>query len=270
MDIDLAGLVRRVGKFRRSSFVATAINPTKAQETDLLRIYMRIVRGWQTRFRERILPSYERSLSQLVTDDADDLQFQIGLSERQMAQIASAAGFSVNEWVLFVEKWHRRHFAQAFVPTGVRLDTLLDAGDVRATLQATLGENTALIRSLSDQLRNDISGEVFRALRNRTTARDLARAVRKRADVTTSRANLIAGDQLQKLTGALDEQRQRQVGGEKFKWRHSGKVNFRQEHLDRDGKTYEWTDPAISGDKPGQAIRCGCRAQMVLELDDED
>ena len=269
MNIDLAEIVRRVGKYNRAAFVARPIPPTKAQRDELQRIYMRIVRGWQTRFRERILPAYERALSELVTDDANGLQFEIGLSERQLAQLASAAGLSVDDWIKTTERWHRRQFAQAFVPTGVRLDTLLDRTDVRATLDAVLGENVALIRSLNDQMRNGISGAVFRSLQNRTTARDLAREVRKLASTGQSRAELIAADQLQKLTGALDEQRQRQVGIEKYKWRHSGKANPREEHKARDGETYAWNDPKIGDDKPGHAIRCGCRAQAVLEIDEE-
>lgn len=269
MNVDLPALVRRVGKYRRATFTAPRIDPTVAQRTDVLRIYMRLVRGWQERFHDRILPAYERSLSELVTDDARDLQFEIGLSERQMAAVAQAAGLSVDEWIKATEGWHRRRFAQAFNPTGVNIGTLLDRGDVTATLEAALGENVALIRSLNDQMRNDISGEVFRALQNRTTARDLARAVRKRAGVGQSRAELIAADQLQKLTGALDEQRQRQVGIAKFEWAHSGKANPRQEHLARDGKTYAWTDPVAKTDPPGRAIRCGCRARAVLEIDEE-
>lgn len=269
MKIDLAGIVRRVGKFRRKAFVAARIDPTKAQRDTLLRIYMQLVRGWQQRFRDRILPAYERALAGMVADDdAGTLQFEIGLSEQQMSQLAAAAGLGVDQWIKAVETWHRKRFAQTFNPTGVSLETLLDRADVNATLQAALGENIALIRSLDDQMRNGISGEVFRALQNRTTARDLARAVRKLASVGQSRAELIASDQLQKLTGALDEQRQRQVGISKFEWAHSGKLHYRPEHKVRNGNVYSWNDPVAKTDPPGRAIRCGCRARAVLELDD--
>jgi SPP1 gp7 family putative phage head morphogenesis protein len=269
VQIDLAELVRRVGKYRRAAFTAPEIKPTRAQESDLLRIYMRVVRGWQQRFRETILPEYERALSELITDDAGTLNTTIGISERQMTQLANAAGLSVDEWIRTVETWHRKRFAQAFNPTGVNVGTLLDRNDVNATLAAVLGENTALIRSLDDQMRNGISGAVFRGLQARTPARDLAREVRRVAGVGQSRAELIAADQLQKLTGALDEQRQKQAGIDKFQWAHSGKAKPRPEHVARDGKIYAWTDPVAQSDPPGRAIRCGCRARAVLELDDE-
>ena len=268
MQIDLAELVRRAGTYRRGSFTAPKIEPTRAQETTLLRIYMRVVRGWQTRFRETILPEYQRTLSELITDDAGTLQTTIGVSERQMAQLASAAGMSIDEWIRTTEAWHRGRFAQSFNPTGVKIGTLLDRNDVNATLAAVLGENVALIRSLDEQMRNGISGAVFRGLQARTPARDLAREVRRLAGVGQSRAELIAADQLQKLTGALDEQRQKQTGIDKFEWAHSGKAKPRPEHVARNGKIYAWTDPVAKTDPPGRAIRCGCRARAVLEIDE--
>lgn len=267
MQIDLAELVRRAGKYRRGSFTAARIEPTGAQRKTLLRIYMRVVRGWQQRFRETILPEYERALSELITDDAGTLNTTIGITERQMALLAAAAGMSVDEWIRSVETWHRGRFAATFNPTGVKIGTLLDRNDVTDTLAAVLGENVALIRSLDDQMRNGISGAVFRGLQARIPARDLAREVRKVAGVGQSRAELIAADQLQKLTGALDEQRQKQAGIGKFEWVHSRKAKPRPEHVVRDGKVYAWTDPVAKNDPPGRAIRCGCRARAVLEID---
>lgn len=269
MQIDLAELVRRTGTFRRKTFTAGAIEPTRAQGADLLRIYMRVVRGWQERFRDTILPEYARSLSELITDDAGTLNTTIGISERQMAQLAAAAGQSVDEWISTTEAWHRKRFAQAFNPTGVKIGTLLDRNDVANTLQSVLGENVALIRSLDDQVRSGISGAVFRGLQARTPARDVAREVRRIAGVGQSRAELIAADQLQKLTGALDEQRQRQAGIGKFEWMHSHKKTPRPEHVARDGKVYAWTDPVAKTDPPGRAIRCGCRARAVVEIDEQ-
>lgn len=269
MKIDLAGIVRRSGTYRRATFTAGRIDPTAAQRGDLLRIYMRIVRGWQVRFRDRILPAYERALSELITDDAESLQFEFGLSERQLQQLAVAAGLSVDDFIKTTEAWHRRRFAQAFAPTGVNIGALLDRADVKTTLDAVIGENVALIRSLDDQMRNGISGATFRALQNRTTGRDLAREIRGIAGAGQRRAELIASDQLQKLTGLLDEQRQRQAGIDKFEWAHSGKANPREIHKARDGKVYAWTDPVAKTDPPGRAIRCGCRARAVLEIDED-
>ncbi len=270
MKFDLAALVRNVGTYRRPTFTAAAIKPTNAQRDDLQRAYMPLVRGWQQRFRERILPAYERALSELITDDAEEIASLLGVSEVEMVALAQASGVTVETFIDEVERWHRGQFAQRFTPTGVRISTLLSRGDVRLSLRAVLAENVGLIRSLNDQMRNGISGSVFRGLQNRTPARDVAREIQKLAGVGRRRAELIASDQLAKLTSQLDQQRQIQSGMTKFKWQHSGKVNFRQEHLDRNGKVYTWGEGIAESDPPGRKIRCGCRALGILDLDDED
>lgn len=266
MEFDLAQLIKTVGQYRRDEFVARPIEPTVAQRGDLQRIYMRIVRRWQQAYRETIAPVYERSLSELVTDDADDLTATIAATEAQIAALAAAAGVTLREFVAEIERWHRRRYAQAFTPAGVQIGTLMGAGDVRQTLQAVIAENVSLIRSLNDQMRNGIEGAVFRGLQNRTPAREVASEIRKLAGIGRRRAELIAADQLAKLTSRLDEERQRQSGLSKFKWKHSGKTNYRPEHLARDGKTFEWGKGVGVSDPPGKAIRCGCRAQAIVDL----
>jgi SPP1 gp7 family putative phage head morphogenesis protein len=140
---------------------------------------------------------------------------------------------------------------------------------VRRTLAATLAENVSLIRSLDDQMRTGVAGAVFRGLQNRSPARDVAREIRALTGVGTRRAELIAADQLQKLTSLLDEERQKQAGMGKFQWAHSRKKYPRPEHIVRDGKVYEWSSSVAKNDPPGRAIRCGCKARGVLEVDEE-
>lgn len=268
MQYDLAAIARQVGKYRRAVFTARAIEPTKAQRDDLQRAYMTLVRGWQAGWRERIEPAYGRALAEIIADDTADVQSAVGLTETQVAALAAAAGFTVERFVNEIEIWHRRRFATTFTPVGVNLGTLLTRGDVSQTLDAIIRENVSLIRSLSDQMRNGVSGAVFRGLQNRTPARDVAREIRRIAGVGQRRAELIASDQLAKLTSRLDEQRQRQAGIRKFKWQHSGKTNYRPEHLARDGDIFTWGEGIAESDPPGRAIRCGCRAQAVLEIDE--
>lgn len=269
MRIDLAGMIRRAGRTRSAFVVGRAIIPTKAQEQHLLRIYMRVVRGWIAEWGDRILPEYSRTLAALpaIGDSVDDVEGAADDAAAAMTRLRIVLSAEIEDWAVQVERWHRQQFATAFTPAGVRLDTLLGAGEARATLQAVLAENVSLIRSLDDQMRNGISGAVFRGLTNRSTARDVAREVRKVANVGSKRAQLIAADQLQKLTARLDQERQQQVGATKFRWLHSRKRYPRPSHLPRDGKVYEWDSAVGRDDPPGRAIRCGCRAQPIIELE---
>lgn len=262
-------MVRRVGRTQQPFVVGRPIFPTKAQEQALLVIYMRVVRGWLSEWGERILPEYERTLAGLpvIGDSIESTQDATDKAADAMTRLRLALGADLEDWEVRVEKWHRKQFAQSFTPAGVRLDTLLGGGEVKSTLEAVLADNVSLIRSLDDQMRNGISGAVFRGLTNRTPAREVAREIRKVANIGSTRAQLIAADQLQKLTARLDQERQEQVGATKFRWLHSEKKFPRPEHVARNGKIYEWAKGVGKDDPPGRAIRCGCRAQPVIELE---
>lgn len=279
MKIDLAALVRRAGVYRRDTFVAPAIEPTRAQENDLLRLYMRVVRAWQREWFDRIRPVYDRTLAEpafrdsgtellavMVGDSVDEVEDATEEAAAALNRLVVAMNAGLGAWVVEVEEWHRGRFAQLFTPTGVRLDMMLGRGDVGPTLQAVLGENLSLIRSLNDQMRNGISGAVFRGLTNRTPSREVAREIRKQAAIGQRRAELIASDQLRKLTSRLDQERQEQVGLRTFEWVHSRKAHPRQEHVERNGKRFRWDSYVGKNDPPGRAINCGCRSRAVLPL----
>lgn len=269
MNFDLAQLIKRVGRTRQKHIVAPRITPTAAQKQDLQALYMRVVRAWGRLVLERIMPAYERTLAEGMRDSVDDVQGEIDEAQAALTRLVLTLDAALEDWAVRVEEWHRKRFGTLFTPVGVRLDTLLSRGDVTTTLQAVLGDNLSLIRSLNDQMRNGISGAVFRGLSNRTPAREVGREIRNTTGIGTRRAELIAADQLQKLTSRLDEERQRQAGIGKFEWAHSGKKFPRPEHIARDGKIYSWDSEVAKSDPPGRAIQCGCRARAVLELDDE-
>lgn len=269
MKIDLAGMIRRVGRQSSGLVYGRAIIPTQAQEAKLLAIYMRLVRGWLAEWGGRILPEYRRTVDGLpaIGDSVDSTQATIDEASAAMTRLVLALGADLESWVVTVERWHRKQFAQSFTASGVRLDTLLGPAEAQITLQATLAENLSLVRSLNEQMLNGISGSVFRGLSNRTPAREVAREIRKVAEIGKARSELIAADQLQKLSARLDQERQQQVGAEEFEWLHSRKRYPRQEHVERNGKVYRWDSTIGKTDPPGRAIRCGCRSRPVIDLD---
>lgn len=269
MKIDLPALARRAGRYRRDKFVAPEIEPTRAQRDDVLRIYMRVVREWQRQWMQEIRPFYESTLGEPgFRDSVNEVEGAVDSAEAALNRLVVSLGADLSGWVVDVEQWHRGRFGQLFTPVGVRLDMLLGPGDVGPTLQGVLADNASLIRSLNDQMRNGISGHVFRGLTNRTPAREVAREIRKTANIGRRRAELIASDQLSKLTGRLDQARQEQVGLVAFQWAHSGKRHPRPEHVARDGEVYRWDSAVGKNDPPGRAIYCGCRSRAVLDLDD--
>lgn len=269
MRIDLVALVKRAGKYRASTFTAAEIQPTGAMRDDLLRVYMRVVREWLRQWQTEIRPQYEATLAEGLRDSVNDVQGTTDAASNALNRLVVSLDAELSDWIVRTEEWHRGQFGKLFTPVGVRLDMLLGAGDVGRTLQAVLADNVSLIRSLNDQMRNGISGAVFRGLTNRTPARDVAREIRKQTGIGKRRAELIAADQLQKLTGRLDQQRQEQLGLTSFEWAHSGKLHPREWHKERNGKVFRWDSEVGKTDPPGFAIRCGCRARAVVDLEAE-
>ena len=74
MKIDLAALVKRVGKYRAPTFTAAEIQPTGAMRDGLLRLYMRVVREWLRQWQEEIRPQYEATLAEGLRDSVNDVQ----------------------------------------------------------------------------------------------------------------------------------------------------------------------------------------------------
>jgi SPP1 gp7 family putative phage head morphogenesis protein len=266
VEFSVAELIRRAGRTRQSELVLAAIVPPVGLERDLRAVHMQIVHGWSKLYREEIAPEYAATIGEGVRDTPADVQEETDDAAATMNRLVLTLGPVLEDWVVRVEKWHRTRLGQLFTASGVRLDTLLGRGDVARTLESVLAENLALIRSLNEQMRNDISGTVFRGLTNRSTATEVAREIRKLTGVATNRAKLIASDQLQKLTSRLDQERQEQLGIREFQWAHSGKKHPRPHHKARDGVRFKWNSVVARTDPPGRAIRCGCKARAVVKL----
>lgn len=267
MNFDVAEVIKRAGKTRQTELVLPAIVPPHGLELDLRRIYNAVVREWGRLAQSRIMPEYEKTLAEGVRDAPADVEHEIEETGAAINRLVLTLGPGLEDWVVRVEAWHRGRMAQLFTPVGVSLDTLLSRGDVSRTLESVLAENVGLIRSVSEQMRNGISGAVFRGLQSRSTATEVAREIRKLAKVGKARADLIAADQLQKLTSTLDEERQKQIGLDEFVWAHSGKKHPRPHHKARDGVHFKWDSVVAKTDPPGRAIRCGCKARAVVNLE---
>ena len=270
MDFDLAAMVKRARPTRRRKTVdLRPIQPTATQAADLYAsFYAPVIKAWQEAS-ERIEAEYARSLPAGTTrDSVFDIEAVIDRENSVLTRLILTLVPSLRRWALRMEHWQRGKWRGAVLSaTGVDLDTLLSAGDVTETVEAFIARNVALVRSVSDEARSRIADITFRSFQEIRPTREVAKEMSAAAGLSRKRARRIAQDQSSKLAAALDQARQEQAGGSKFKWHHSRKLHPRQEHKARDGNIYAWTDPAIVGDKPGMAPYCGCRAGFVLELD---
>lgn len=268
MNIDLAGMVRR-RQPKRKSITLRPIQPTQVMAQDLYREAYTPIVAAINEASTRIQAEYERSLpSPVVRDSVADLQGELDRMGSELSRLVLRLVPSLSNWALRTERWHRGKWRGAVLTaTGVDLETMLSFGDVSETVEVFVARNVALMNDLVAQARGRIADIVFRNYQTITPIREVAKEVQDATGMSKRRAMLIAQDQTSKLSAALDQARQEQAGGEKFKWMHSRKKHPRKEHVARDGNIYRWTDPVIVDDKPGYAPFCGCRAAFVLELD---
>lgn len=76
--------------------------------------------------------------------------------------------------------------------------------------------------------------------------------------------DLIANDQVQKLSGFLDKRKQQSHGIESYEWGTVGDNAVRQKHAVRDGEIFDWNSPPPGG-HPKTEINCRCDAEPELD-----
>jgi SPP1 gp7 family putative phage head morphogenesis protein len=264
---DLAAMTRRAKPgMRKRSIVLRDIDPPGTLATNLYRgSYFPVVQAWSAAA-ERIIAAYAATVSEMTTDAPADVRAEIDGAAEQINRLVLLLTPEVRDWALRTEQWFRGKWRGAVLSaTGVDLETMIGAGDVRASLETSIEWNVALVKDVSDVTRQKISNAVFDGLRNRTPAREVAKTIRDSVGMSRSRATRIASDQLNKLTSALADERRREAGIDTWIWRHSRKAHPRLNHQARDGK--EYTDETAPQDLPGRLPYCGCRSQAVISFD---
>lgn len=267
MKYDLAAIVKAQGKVRRKAIELRPIKATQAQADQLARITARVPAAWQAA-EPRIVAAYARALGELgmLSDSPADVEREIASIADEIYRLFFELTPLMQDWSLRQERYARgRWQANVLSAAGVDLTTVLGPADTRDPLAIWLERNVALIRNVSDDTRARISDIVFRGLNGRAPARDIAKEISEATGMGRRRALRIASDQTAKLTATLADERRRQAGLDTWKWRHSGKMHPRIEHVRRDGKIY--SDAKPPPDMPGQLPYCGCVQQPVLDLD---
>jgi len=263
-EIDLPKLVRARG-IRRTITIRPIMPPRTLAKELLNALYAPSIRMWAAGL-DRILAAYEQTLSQLTTDSPADIDREIGASASAFDRLLLVLTPALRNWGVRVERWHRgRWIANVLSATSIDLGTMLTIGDVEETVDVVIRRNVSLVRDVSEQARGRIADAVFRGVQQRTPVREVAKELREAVEMGRQRSIRIAADQATKLTTALDTERMKQAGIEKWEWKHSGKLHPRQQHLARDGKVYTFDDPPA--DMPGDLPFCGCRKLAVIELD---
>lgn len=158
---------------------------------------------------------------------------------------------------------------------GLSLPTASLTGDMRDIFSATVTENVALIKSISEKYLSGVQQAVMRSITTGRGLADLVPYLQKHKGVTQRRAHRIALDQNHKISMNLAKARLEKLNIPEYRWLHTGGADHpRKLHERMDGKIFRWDDPPVidedTGERgiPGQLINCACRAQPVIRFED--
>jgi SPP1 gp7 family putative phage head morphogenesis protein len=130
-------------------------------------------------------------------------------------------------------------------------------------------ENVALIRSLAADKVTRVRAILDDAGAG-TRVEEVAKSIRDMGEVTRSRAELIARDQVLKLNAEVTQRRHKAAGIVEFVWSTSRDERVRADHKVLEGKRYRYDDPPIVDRRrgtrglPGIHFQCRCVAVPVI------
>jgi SPP1 gp7 family putative phage head morphogenesis protein len=141
---------------------------------------------------------------------------------------------------------------------------------MRDIMQATIGQQVSLIKSIPSQYFTSIEGLMMRSVQTGQDLEQMTKDLQEQFGVTRRRAAFIARDQNNKATASMTRARQDELGSTQAIWVHSGAGKHpRPTHVDMNGTKYDvkkgmW-DPAVKRwIFPGEEINCHCFSRSVI------
>lgn len=193
--------------------------------------------------------------------------------KRRLERIATDAA-------LKIDSQNRKQFRNV-VKTVLKVDPIMSEPWLMDKVSTFVKQNVSLIKTIPAESLSDIEQMIYRDAERKLSPQEMKKKIQEQFELSESRAELIATDQVLKFNGSLTEARQTGLGVKRYIWRTSDDQrvrgrpgglypNARPSHWALDGKVFDWDDPPESGTKgehlhPGQPIRCRCYAEPVLD-----
>ncbi len=157
------------------------------------------------------------------------------------------------------------------LPAVIPVDAIRAAGMTQETVSEFARQGVDLIKTIGSEHFDRIEQRVVGAFRTGRRAESLAKELIEIEGVTKRRAEFIARDQIGKLNGKIQQERQQALGAETYIWRTSKDSRVRESHRALDGTRHRWDNPPIVDERtgrrahPGEDFQCRCRAEMDVD-----
>ena len=153
---------------------------------------------------------------------------------------------------------HRQRVIKSFRSAlGIDISTLLYDPVVTAYMDARISDNVDLIKTIPVRAHAGLKTRLEGLLQTAPFDESmLYRALRNEYQSSGYNLRRITRDQTSKITGQLNELRQRQLGIEGYQWLTSQDERVRETHRQNNGKWFLWSNPPVATGNPGNDIQC--------------
>ncbi|PAT63940.1 hypothetical protein CIK80_02175 [Psychrobacter sp. JB193] len=232
------------------------------------KILRRMLKETGSEINKTLLAVYAESLNEDSTIETAIITYAVFTA---LAQATEGAKTAVSQLIAQESVYLDKAFVQGVKSaTKADISALIGVTDTDDLINNIVKRNVSLITDLSEQTRTRIEQAVINGQINGTTKTQLKKELNEILGKQAKRGDLIASDQMEKLSSELTAFRAKQGGLYKYVWRTQGDSRVRSKHQYLAGKTQD-TRKANSGDNgqlPRQPIRCRCWAQWLI--DDEE
>ncbi len=164
---------------------------------------------------------------------------QILLLPKQEQTIQKAKRFGL-DIAIFNERQYEKT-----VNSVLGIDVFLEEPWLKNQLELFANQNSQLIKNMTDNEMERVSGMVQRGLQEGSSYDSIADNIEKSFGITRRHAKLIARDQTSKLNGSLTKLRQQELGITQYRWQTSDDERVRQSHRVLENKICRWDDPTV-------------------------
>lgn len=191
----------------------------------------------------------------------------------QLASERAASAFQPRELEAVAKQFGKRtsDFQQEQLDRQVRAAMSVPLNVIESPIVNSLDtfarENVALIKTVPERYFDRIQEDVQEAFESGMHPDELSDLFEERYDMAENDAMRIVRDQIGKLNGELNRERQEAMGVSRFIWRTVNDNRVRDEHAELDGEEFEWANPPIVDGEaiiPGSAIQCRCFSEPLF------
>lgn len=157
---------------------------------------------------------------------------------------------------------HVRAQLEHQIASVVGVDTIELGPARRELLDEFVERNTQLITSLDERYIADVRGLIADGVEKGHSVSKMAELLKERAGVSSSRARVIARDQVATATRQMTQARHEEAGVTEYTWSTSSDERVRPACKKNHGKTFSWAR-GDGGEHPGDRVMCRCQAIPV-------